>query len=171
MRRLCLSFVPWVGSFILVAAMFAVLSPYFAAPALALSPVYGSQTDAISYAKSGGGDRDFTIEGMVTTVWDHTFLLKDGSGEVVVDVAPHTSSELGLSGGMSVQVVGKMSGALFAPMIISSSSGVIASYTEHDNLPELSEDDVRRNTVNHRVITNQLRNEIENINAPKKTQE
>lgn len=130
-------------------------------PAAALPAPYGSQVDTVRAAKQGGTARDYTIEGEVVTVWDKAFLMRDGSGEVVVDTSPNTTRALNIKGRMGAQVVGHMVGNVFKPMVISGETGVLATYTGHDNLPPLSEKEIRRNTTNHRFTPALVQQAIE----------
>lgn len=169
MRYIFASVLPWLGLFGITAGLLAVIAPSISSPALALPPQYGSQIDSIAKAKRGEVNRDYTVNGTVVTIYEHAFLLTDGTAQMLVHVGPHKTHELKISGGGILQVVGRMEGDIFRPMIISNPSGVIATFTSHDksdsNLPY---DEVINNTREHRFISHKMQREIENKKATEK---
>ena len=64
-------------------------------------------------------DRDYTIEGRVITIWEDSFLMDDGTGKVIVTIAPHKTYDLKLHGQDVVQVSGRMVGKNFKPLVLS----------------------------------------------------
>jgi len=118
--------------------------------AAALLSLAGSPAMADTIAGMRATDRDYTIEGDVVTVWETTFLMNDGTGQVIVDIQPHTTHELGIAGRGYVQVSGRKVGNVFKPLVLSKPDGTNIMFTGSDSLPALPMDEVMRNTNRHR---------------------
>lgn len=120
--------------------------------AILLSPAAHAQDMADSISAINPADaRDYVLEGTVVTVWDDSFLLSDGSGQVVVDIRPYDSFGLGLAGQDFVQVTGRPVDGKLRPLVISRSSGETIMFGGTDMLEPLAMDEVMENTRRYRL--------------------
>lgn len=95
-------------------------------------------------------DRDYTLEGEVVTIWEDSFLLKDDTGQIVVDIRPRSTSALKLAGRDYVLVSGRMMGDVFRPMVLTKGDGTSTSFNAAALLPELPKAEVDGNTARYR---------------------
>ena len=100
--------------------------------------------------------RDYTIEGNVQTLWETTFLLNDGSGQVIVDLGTRSPYAMGLRAQSSVQVSGHLDNGRFIPLVLVNARGGSTAFTGTDTYPQLDADDVKSNTERWTLTTKQI---------------
>lgn len=97
-------------------------------------------------------ERDYTLEGDIVTVWENSFLFNDGSGQVIVDIRPHTSRELDIRGRDYIQVTGHLvDTGILKPLVMQRGSSDPVLFQGVDTLPPLHLTDVMKNTIRYRV--------------------
>ena len=100
--------------------------------------------------------RDYTIEGNVQTLWETTFLLNDGSGQVNVDLGTRSPYAMGLRAQSSVQVSGHLDNGRFIPLVLVNTRGGSTAFTGTDTYPQLNAADVQSNTERWTLTTKQI---------------
>ena len=115
----------------------------FLAPSLAMADSIVSMKD---------DSRDYTLEGDVVTVWNDSFLFNDGSGQVIIDVRPYTTYDLGLAGRDYVQVVGRVNEeGVLRPLVLTKGGRQPVMFQGASMLEPLPFNDVMRNTIRYRL--------------------
>jgi hypothetical protein len=98
-----------------------------------------------------GDDRDYVLEGTVVTVWDDSFLLNDGTGQIVVDIRPYDSYSLDLNGQDYVMVTGRPVDGKLRPLVISRQGAGHVMFSGEAMLEPLPMNEVMRNTTRYRM--------------------
>lgn len=120
--------------------------------ALCLALVAPSVALAESIASMTNPDRDYSLEGDVVTVWHDSFLFNDGSGQVIVDVRPHTTRELQIAGRNYLQVVGRVNEeGVLRPVVIAKANRDPIMFRGLALLKPLPFNEVMKNTVRYRL--------------------
>lgn len=120
----------------------ALLSVFLPASAMAADSVANMKHDP---------SRDYTVEGDVVTVWEDTFLLDDGTGQVIVNVAPRKNHDIGIGPRDYVQVSGRMAGNQMNPLTIVESGHEPVLFTGTSTMEEIPLAEVMRNTARYRM--------------------
>lgn len=120
-------------------------------PVLATPDANAPQISRIASVVPG---RDFTVEGGVQTLWETTFLLKDRSGEIIVDLGQLSPYALGLRSRAYIQVSGHINNGRFVPIVLVKSDGSRIMFTGPSTYAPLDASDVRKNT-NDWVLTSE----------------
>ncbi len=136
----------------------AVLSLVLALVVVLTTPAMADTVAAMKAAPPDAATRDYTFEGDIVTIWEDSFLFNDSTGQVVVDIRPHTTSELKLAGRDYVLISGHMDGAVFKPMVISKADGTSVTFNGTAALPPLSPETVTRNTERYRFTPPEMLN-------------
>ncbi len=121
-----------------------------------------SQSTRIASLQPG---RDYTIEGNVQTLWETTFLLNDGSGQVIVDLGTRSPYAMGLRAQSSVQVSGHLDNGRFVPLVLVKADGGNTAFTGTDSYPQLNAADVQSNTERWTLTTKQIEGMSGNKNS------
>lgn len=100
--------------------------------------------------------RDYTIEGNVQTLWETTFLLNDGSAQVIVDLGTRSPYALGLRSQSRVQISGHLDNGRFIPLVLVNTRGGSTAFTGTDTYPQLDAADVKSNTERWTLTTKQI---------------
>ena len=105
-----------------------------------------AHADLISQIKPDG--QDYVLEGSVVTIWEDSFLLNDGSGQLIVDIRPYTTYNLGLAGQDYVQVTGHLDDQRNLKPLVLTRAGVRSPvmFSGTDTLPPLPAREVMENT-------------------------
>lgn len=107
---------------------------------------------AESIASMTDPDRDYVLEGDVITVWTDSFLLNDGSGQVIVDVRPFGTRELRIAGRNYVQVIGRVNeDGVLKPLTITRGNNLPVLFQGVAMLEPLPLNEVMKNTVRYRL--------------------
>ena len=122
----------------------------FAALLSVFLPASAMAADSVAHMKHDPS-RDYTVEGDVVTVWEDTFLLDDGTGQVIVSVAPRKNHDIGIGPRDYVQVSGHMDGTQMKPLTIVESGREPVLFTGTSTMEEIPLAEVMRNTARHRM--------------------
>jgi hypothetical protein len=118
--------------------------------ALFFLPAPSSAQETIVEIKNG--ERDYMLEGDIVTIWEDGFLFNDGTGELVVDMRPKNSFDLGLEGRMTIMVLGRLqSDDTFRPSMMVMPSGERLALSGADGLPPLDLTKVMLNTARYGI--------------------
>lgn len=125
-------------------------------------PCFAGDTVALIRSQNDP-NHDYTIEGEVVTIWEDSFLLDDQTGQIVVDVKPRTIQELNLAGRDYVLVSGRYDKGVFKPVALSQGPGKVTSFLKSydEMMPPLSDELVRKNTLQHRFISATVQSDID----------
>ncbi len=125
-------------------------------------PCFAGDTIALIRSQNDP-NHDYTIEGEVVTIWEDSFLLDDQTGQIVVDVKPRTIQELNLAGRDYVLLSGRYSKGVFKPVALSQGAGKVTSFLKSydEMMPPLSDDVVRKNTLQHRFTPSSVQSSID----------
>lgn len=97
-------------------------------------------------------ERDYTLEGDVVTVWTDSFLLNDGSGQVIVDIRPYNTYDLRIAGRDYVQVTGRVNDeGVIRPLVLARANARPVMFQGTAMLEPLPLNEVMKNTVRYRL--------------------
>lgn len=122
----------------------------FAALLSVFLPASAMAADSVAHMKHDPS-RDYTVEGDVVTVWEDTFLLDDGTGQVIVNVAPRKNHDIGIGPRDYVQVSGHMDGSQMKPLTIVEAGRQPVLFTGTSTMEEIPLAEVMRNTARYRM--------------------